>query len=351
MSRRAGWAARLPSARWLPSSLRSPSPRFQFYLRAIRDGGILAGLIFAGYLFIVLAPRARTVGLDAYAYWSLDVNDLYGRSQGAVLGPGAFRYSPPVAAAFAPFGSLPFTNFLLLYESILVGTIIWLGYPRPRWILAILAFPPVAVELYYGNVHLLLAAAVVLGFRHPWTWALVLLTKITPGVGLVWFIVRREWHALGVALGATIAVTLISLVLAPDLWREWLETLLGNRTVQTTNSLPIPLIVRLPLAALLVAWGARSDRPWTVGVGATMALPVLWIHGLAMLASLGPFLFWRKSEPKTSSRHSHDSLSGARVLGSRCMSLERWWTWSHISYVVYRRTRDKGLPNTHSSSP
>jgi Glycosyltransferase family 87 len=259
-------------------------------VRALRDGLILAGLIFLGYLFIVLAPQARTVGLDTYAYWSLDMADLYGRSQGAVLGPGAFRYSPAIAQVVAPFTALPWGSFLLLYEALLLGTVIWLGRRTALGILAILAFPPVAIELYYGNVHLLMAAAVVLGFSHPWTWAFVLLTKVSPGIGLIWFAVRKEWRSLGVALGATALVVALSLALAPSLWADWLATLVGNRAVETTNSIPIPLWARLPAAALLVVWGARGDRRWVVPVAVTLAMPVLWIHSLATLAGLVPWL-------------------------------------------------------------
>ena len=69
---------------------------------------------------------------------------------------------------------------------------------------------PVSQEILIGNIHLLLAAAIVLGFRWPGTWAFVLLTKVTPGVGLLWFAVRREWRSLGIALGATAAIVAVS---------------------------------------------------------------------------------------------------------------------------------------------
>jgi hypothetical protein len=276
-------ARRLPLGPVL-SGLRDPrlTPRQAARLRALRDGLILAGLLFLAYLFLVLAPGARTVGLDAYAYWSLDLADLYGRSQGAVLGPGAFRYSPVIAQLMAPFTALPWGSFLLLYEALLLGTIVWLGGRRPLRVLAILAFPPVAIELYYGNVHLLMAAAIVLGFRHPWTWAFVLLTKVTPGVGLIWFALRREWRQLLVVTLVTGGLVLVSLPLAPGLWLEWLGTLVGNRAVATTNSLPVPLLLR--------PWGARTDRPWTVPVAVTLAMPVVWIHGLATLVGVVPLL-------------------------------------------------------------
>ena len=43
-----------------------------------------------------------------------------------------------------------------------------------------------------GNVQLLLAAAIVIALRHPAAWALPILTKIGPAVGLTWHLVRRE---------------------------------------------------------------------------------------------------------------------------------------------------------------
>jgi hypothetical protein len=40
------------------------------------------------------------------------------------------------------------------------------------------------------------------------------------------------------------------------------------------------------LEGVLVVWGARTDRRWTVVVAATLALPTLWFHGFAMLAGV-----------------------------------------------------------------
>ena len=44
--------------------------------------------------------------------------------------------------------------------------------------------------------------------------------------------------------------------------------------------------LRLPAAALLVTWGALTNRRWTVPAAATLALPVPWFSGLAILACL-----------------------------------------------------------------
>jgi hypothetical protein len=271
---------------------RSASP----VVRAARDGAIVAGLLFSGYLFIVVAPSAGTFGFDAFAYWSVNVADPYTRTAGAL---GAFTYSPVIARLFAPFGVLAFWQFLLLWDGLLVGTTIWLGLGSARSVLAILAFPAVALELYHGNVHLLIAAAIWLGFRYPSAWAFVLLTKVTPGVGLVWFIVRREWRSLAIALGVTGALVAVSLAIDGRLWESWLRDSIGataSGAALNQFSLPVPLWIRVPAALALVAWGGLTSRRWTVPVGATLALPVLWPSGFAVLAALWPLLRERRHD-------------------------------------------------------
>ena len=250
--------------------------------RAVRDGLAIAGLLFAGYLFVIVAPKAGTVGFDAFAYWSVDLAHPYARVAGQL---GAFPYTPVAARLFAPAAALPWPAFWWLWTAALIGTVIWLGW---RQALLVLAFPPVALELYHGNVHLLIAAAIALGIRYPAAWAFVLLTKGTPGIGLVWFAARREWRSLGIALGVTAALVVISLVIDGRLWREWIvDGLLPvvNGPAQQFY-IGIPLVLRLPAAAVLVAWGARTDRLWTIPAGAALALPVLWLSGLSILAAI-----------------------------------------------------------------
>ncbi|HEY7937514.1 MAG TPA: glycosyltransferase family 87 protein, partial [Candidatus Limnocylindrales bacterium] len=228
-----------------PSVPRSPASR-RMMRRALRDGLVVAGLLFAAYLFVVVAPVTRTFGFDAYAYWHLDPAAPYAQSAG---GLGAFTYTPVIVRLFAPFSALSWYSFLWLWSGVLIATMIWLGW---RSSLVVLAFPPVALELYHGNVHLLIAAAIVLGFRWPATWAFVILTKVTPGVGLIWFAVRREWRALGIALGVTAALVAISLAVDSSLWRAWLtDDILKTATGAPLDqfSIAIPLWLRLPAAA------------------------------------------------------------------------------------------------------
>ena len=251
--------------------------------RALRDGAIVAGLLFAGYLFLVIAPSMRTFGFDALAYWVNPITDPYRLQTG---GLGAFLYSPVAARLFAPAALLSWPDFMWLWTALLLGTAIWLG-GRRRW-LWVLAFPPVALELYHGNIHLLLAAAIALGFRYPVAWSFVLLTKVTPGIGLIWFAVRREWRSLAIVGLVTGALVVVSVAIDSNLWRQWIDRQLLHSLQAGPDQpyIPIPLLVRLPAAALLVAWGAMGDRKWTVPVAAAIAMPVLWVTAFATLAAL-----------------------------------------------------------------
>ena len=208
---------------------------------------------------------------DVVAYWQVDLADPY---HGNVGDLGFFAYAPPIALVLAPFTHLPWIAFVSLWYALLIGALVWMGR---RETLVLLAFPLIAVDLYHGNIHLLIAAAIVIGMRHPAAWSFVLLTKVTPGVGLLWFAVRREWRQLAVALGATAAIVAVTFVILPTQWLGWFNMLVDSAgTPPPWPALPIPLWLRLPIAALIVIWGARRDARWTVPVAAAISVPALW---------------------------------------------------------------------------
>jgi hypothetical protein len=183
---------------------------------------------------------------------------------------------------------------------------------RWRWALALVAIYPVTLELSSGNIHLPMALAVAIGLRFPVAWSFLILTKITPGVGLLWFAVRREWRQLAIALGATLAIVLVSLLASPDLWRQWLAMLQADLSLRIVGSypyLPIPLWLRLPAAVVLVTWGALRDHPWTLAVAVTLALPTIWVQSLPVLLGAVPSLLGRAGFLPAGS-------SGARGVGS-----------------------------------
>ena len=241
----------------------------------------MGGLVFLVYTFAIAAPRIGTVGFDAWAYWSVQLPHPYEVAVGSL---GAFTYSPPMAMLFHLVSGLQWWVFLWIWLAILLATATWLGGRRA---LIVLAFPPVIMELYHGNVNLLIGAAIVLGFRYPWTWSFVLLTKPTCGVGLLWFAVRREWRQLGIAVGTTAAIVVVSFVIAPQMWQEWISYLMTNASGTPGGAwVPVPLWLRFAVAVAIVVWGARTDRTWTVPIASAIALPVLWFAGFAILAAL-----------------------------------------------------------------
>lgn len=222
------------------------------------------------------------VAYDAYAYWSVDPKAPYHFD----FNPdqyGAFRYSPAVAQLFSLFHLLPWPAFAIGWFVFLALVVAWLGR---RWSLALLVFFPIVWDGYLGNIEILLAAAMVIGFRKPAAWSFVLLTKVTPGIGLLWFVARREWRNLAIALGATALIVGISFAIAPGLWLEWPRSILA---VQGRPA-PVSTVARVLAAALLVIWGARTNRPWTVIVAGTLALAWLDLKTTALLVGLAPFL-------------------------------------------------------------
>ena len=255
--------------------------------RPVVLGLVIAGLLFGAYLFAFVAPTVQTFGYDAFAYWNVDLQGPYGVDYGAL---SSFNYAPPIALIADIFGYVDWPTFIWLWTLLLVGTVVWIA-GSPGWVLAAFSFPFVAVELYHGNINILLAAAIVLGFRHPWTWTFVLLTKPTSGVGLLWFAARGEWRSLGTALGVTTVICVVSFLLMPSLWFDYLGAMTDNLShLPHTVAVPLSLWVRLPAAAVLVIWGARTNRRWTVVVSSTLALPVLWPGSGAMLIGLIPEL-------------------------------------------------------------
>lgn len=221
---------------------------------------------------------------DSYAYWAVDIADPYGAGVGE---QDAFLYSPAVAQAFAVLGHLPWGVFLVSWSALLLGCVLWMAKGSWYWVLPL---PPVLFDIIVGNVHILYAAAIVVGFRFPWTWSLMLLTKVTPGIGLLWFAVRREWRALAMALGVTGAIVVVSFLMVPDLWRRWID-LLAASSQGETPALAVaraPLWMRLAVAAAIIAWGALTDRPWVLPIALLIAQPVVWLAGLSILVGILP---------------------------------------------------------------
>jgi glycosyl transferase family 87 len=254
---------------------------------------VILSVAFVAIQLFEVEPWAGS-SVDAYAYWTTRSGDLYASADTGRI--GAYLYSPAFAQLLAPITWLPLNVFTAIWTGINCAA---LWYLLRRWSLPSLLFLPIPFEIISGNVHLLYGVAIVVGFRgYRWaaSWALMFLTKITPGIGVVWFLVRREWRSFAVAIGVTAAIVAVSFLLNRAAWEEWIAILqadlsggAGQGTLDTPGwYLAVPLVPRLIVAAGLAVVAGLTDRRWLIPFVVVLALPVVWLNGLAVLAAVVP---------------------------------------------------------------
>jgi hypothetical protein len=279
------------------ASLRTPTRE-----RALRHG-LWVGAALA--LLIALTILMSThFGLDSHAYWLAWRHDgLY------TVGPNqldAYLYSPAFAQLIWPLAQLPWPAFCTLWFAATAATYVWLLVPLDRkWRLPLLCM--CSLDLVAGNIWAFFALVLVFGLSYPAAWALPLLTKITPFVGVVWFAVRREWRSFAIALAAPAAIVAASVAAAPGLWADWIDFLRhaddasDPTAVDLTPMLHPPtavyLAVMLPIAIAITVFAARRNRPWLLPVALLFAMPFFTANAFVLLAAI-PRVRLRASHPR-----------------------------------------------------
>ena len=162
--------------------------------RRLIDTALRAAFVVVLVLFTIMRPIPAD---DAHAYWLVDIHDPYTRP---IATFDAFTYPPPAALFFSVLGNLPFEVFQAGWTLLIGLALLWLTGP---WALLFLVIPVVASDLYLGNIHVLLAAAIVAGFRWPAFWAVPLLTK--PSCGLT----TGSGHDAGIGASLLVLVSLL----------------------------------------------------------------------------------------------------------------------------------------------
>jgi hypothetical protein len=256
----------------------NPSDRWHFGLPTI----LL--VISTGICVQVLVLLTLSGGdpVDALCYWLTNPAIPYNRVD------FAFGYSPVVAQLGAPFFQLPFPFFAFLLRLLEIASLVLLTGPLAG---ALIFTTPVASEVNAANVNLPIAVIMVLGFRWPALWAIPLLTKPSMGVGLLWFVLRREWRKAAIPIAIAAALSVGSFLFNQRVWFEWIQWLRDNPPVGEWPY-PYPLWARLPFSVALIIWGARTNRPWTVPVASALALPRLYYQSPAILIAVVPLIPW-----------------------------------------------------------
>ncbi|WP_177180408.1 glycosyltransferase family 87 protein [Pedococcus cremeus] len=250
--------------------------------RLPRDLAIVIGV--ADTYVAVRGALRHGLGWDAHAYFLAWPGSLYDVPPGQI---DAYNYSPAFAQLIWPLAHLPWPAFCALFVGAAAVGTGWLLRPLrlsvglPLWF----AFTP---EILSGNIYWLLAVVAVLGLGRGWPWVLAALTKVLPTPGPLWFLIRGDWGRLTGFAAAFAAVTAVSIASAPDLWRQWFDFLTSHRGDTGAASLAFvpPLWLRLPVALVLLAWGARRDRPWVLAPVMLLATPVVGMGSFALLAAL-----------------------------------------------------------------
>jgi len=276
--------------------------------RLLRDGTLIAAIVFIGFVWWLVT--FNDYQHDARAYWAAGLDSPY--ADALVGGSDAYLYSPVFAQLAYPLSLLPFEVFRGIWAVLNLGALVWLTGPRLGALMLIIPGSPVIDEVATGNVHLLIAAAIYASLWRPAAWAFPLLTKITPGIGAAYLLGARRWRAFAEAVGVSVALSLISFAIVPDLWFEWLRVLTSSTSVAVPGEIafiPGPLLVRVAAAGALALVGGIRGWRWVMPVAATIALPVPWSSGLSLLVAV--VALWRSGhlvEPKAQA-----AGEGARV--------------------------------------
>ena len=270
--------------------------------------------VIGGCLLLIVAVTRWGVPSDEFAYWlagkRLSAGEpLYDPT--ALPGtPYAYFYPPPIAQVLAPFTAVvPDRVYVALWTLLLVACLWWLAGRQILVALALVAFIPVAVELWYRNIHLVLAVLIVLGLRRSSVWLVVAAAiKGAPGLGLIYFLVARRYRDALVMGVAGLAALAVSVLISPSAWRQFLDVIVADAAGVGASILPIPFAVRAAVAVGLVVVAGylsrgRDDQAGR-GLGRdprygealfvialVVANPTFWVTSLSMLVAILPL--WR----------------------------------------------------------
>ncbi len=275
--------------------------------------GIVYGVVRYG-----LCGNTGTVPCDAYSYWAVDGTPYTWETN------LEYRYSPAFLWVIAPLQALPFEVFLGIWTAAHIAALIWL---RAGWFLIV---PGLNEDVLRGNISTFIALFAVLAIRHSAAWWVpVLLTKITPAVGLVWHAVRREWRSLGDRRGRQ----------RRDRRRSAscrIPSYGAHGSIRwPTPTRPTRSAIRSARCRLRVAIGGRrhgirrvDGRAWLVPIAMFLAVPGLWAFNWALLAAVPRLIgYGRERRAERPRDPAHDSAAvpavDARDAGRRRVPARR----------------------------
>jgi hypothetical protein len=236
---------------------------------------------------------------DEHAYWLAAQRLLNGQPlYDPTLVPGApyaYWYPPVLAQVLAPVSAiLPSAVFSVAWLFVMFGCLWWLADRDVLVALAMCAFPPIAVEFWFRNVHLIIAVLLVLGLRRWGGWfAVGAAIKLSPVLGIPYIALRGRWREAAVATALGAVLLALSVAISPDAWRQFLEVSLALVPKDAPGFLPIPYIPRVIIGLAIAVIAARLEprfgEPLLI-VAVVVASPTVWFIALSTFAALVPLI-------------------------------------------------------------
>ena len=276
-------------------------PRWTLLILSLVGWGLFGRALLINVLgsITLVDEEIGGLGRDTYAYWLagthiVEGEPLYGIETIDEL--GAYLYPPPFAQLWVPLSFLP--GLLVDWGWRILG-ILSIRYMAGSWQIAGLwwLYPGTIIEITAGNVTFQMAALTVAGLRGRaegiFPAAIVKFSAVAV-VPFIWL--RRPQARRGLVVGGVIAAGAVglSVLLGPDLWREYLGDLGGQGSLSMDHPsiihiLPTPAVdflLRIAIAAAIVVASVRYDSPHLAYVAAFLITPVIWVQKLCALLAL-----------------------------------------------------------------
>ncbi len=257
------------------------------------------------FLLLVVATTSWTIGTDEQAYWRAATRFAGGGSMyDPTATPGdanfGYWYPPPLAQVLVPFTSFMSPEaFSAIWTVLLLTCLWWLGGRDLLVALALIAFLPVAIELRFRNVHLVIAVLTVLALRRSWLfWIPAAAIKVAPVLGVLYLASARRWKEAFLVGAVGCVVLVASVALAPTAWQDFLTLVIPQAATSEASLLPIPFPVRLAVGMVLALAAGQLAHTGRQRVGECLlvvalvaANPTLWVTALSILIAIVPL--WR----------------------------------------------------------
>ncbi len=270
--------------------------------RAFQSRGVQVVLVASAVLGLAIGMQTLILHLtldplaDVHAYYDAGARlnaglPLY--DQAAGTDDAAFyRYPPLLAIAFRPLALLPFETAAAIWVAFLVvlfaATLVRSGLRnRWTWLVAGWLAAPIAWSLAIGQAQIVVTFLMILGT--PWGIALAANLKLLPLLIAIFWVARRDWHAIGRLALWLVALAVLQFGLEPAGTIAYLgfPSLAQVGGVENLSLYGLSPVLWLAFVALLSALAFRfapTRAGWALAVAfSVLASPRLLMYQLSTL--------------------------------------------------------------------